>query len=318
MTQSLMKVGGLFLPDKASVHAASIDNLYYFIFGLSTVFFIGIMAVFAYFLIRFRRSEKNTVAESQIVHNTLLEIIWTVIPSILVFIIFVWGIKAYIGMSTPSSNALEIHVTAKKWAWTFEYPKTGITSSGKLVVPLNQPITLIMISDDVIHSFFAPNMRVKKDVIPNRYTVITFTPNKAGSFQIFCTEYCGDKHSEMLADLVVMPQDHYKAWEKEQTALSSADLPLPELGRKIMTEQGCLTCHSIDGSKNIGPTFKGLFMAKVECQKGIISIADESYLKESIEHPSTKIVKGFSPIMPEFKKLSNRELNGLVEYIKTL
>ena len=151
--------------------------------------------------------------KKQVVHNIKLEIAWTVIPFIIVMIIFYWGFKDYLILSIAPEGAIEIKVTGKKWFWTFEYPDSGIKSINECVVPIGKPVKLIMSSEDVLHSFFVPNFRIKRDIVPNKYSNIWFEATKAGTYQVFCTEYCGDAHSEMLASIIVLSEQDYEEWK---------------------------------------------------------------------------------------------------------
>lgn len=187
----------------------------------------------------------------------------------------------------------------------------------EVVVPVNTPIKFLMTADDVLHSMFIPNMRVKKDIIPNHYTRLWFEATRTGTFQMFCTEYCGDGHSNMLATLTVLSHSEYQSWL--QSSGGDEDLPLRELGQKLYTSKACNTCHSLDGSVKTGPSWKGIFSADRALGDGSSVKIDENYIRESIVNPQAKVVKGFAPVMPTYKGLlSDREINGLIEYIKTL
>jgi cytochrome c oxidase subunit 2 len=312
----LTKKGSFWFPEEASTEAYHVDGLFNFILYASLILFVGIAAVLFYFVKKYKRTSENQVAQAQVIHNTALEITWTVIPIIIVMFLFYWGFTGYLKMTVPPPNASEIRVTAKKWMWQFDYPN-GNKAVGELVVPVDTPIRLVMSSEDVIHSFFVPNFRIKRDVIPNRYTRIWFEANRTGQFQIFCTEYCGDGHSDMLGSIRVLSKADYAAWLKE--ANSGADLPLDKLGEKVYTSKGCNTCHSTDGSAKTGPTWKGLYGANRSMADGKAVKADDNYLRESMVDPKAKVVAGFQPVMPTFAGLLNdREITGVIEYIKTL
>ncbi len=314
--ESLVKKGSLWFPEKASTEAYHVDSLFNFILWASIIMFIGITAVLVYFVRKFKRTKDNMVAQAQIIHNVKLEIIWTVIPLIITLFIFYWGIEGYFKMTVPPSNAMEIRVTAKKWMWQFDYA-SGTKSIGELVVPVDTPIKLVMSSEDVIHSFYAPNFRIKRDVIPNRYTRIWFEANRTGQFQIFCTEYCGDGHSDMMGTVRVLSGADYEKWLKEGD--SGADMPLDKLGEKVYNSKGCATCHSTDGSAKTGPSWKGLYGSTRNFNGGGSTKADDNYIRESIVKPAEHVVAGYQPVMPTFAGILNdREINGVIEYIKTL
>jgi len=317
VNESLIEHGTLWLPRSASTFSNSIDSTFNIITWSSIFMFVCIVAVGIYFIIKYRRTPSNQQAASQVIHNSKLELVWTVIPLVLLIALFFWGYKDYLNMAVPPANAMEIRVIGKKWLWQFEYPKQGVKTLNEIVVPVNQPVKLIMSSDDVIHSFYIPNFRVKKDVLPNRYSRLWFEATSTGNYQIFCTEYCGDGHSGMLANLKVLSQEEYDDWLKNGS--SGDDLPLDKLGEKLYTANACATCHSLDGSSKTGPTWKGLYGKKREFQDGSSAIADDDYIRNSINKPNLKVVKGYAPVMPSYEGLLNeRQINGIIEYIKTL
>jgi cytochrome c oxidase subunit 2 len=188
--------GGFWLPEQASDAASGVDNLFSFIFWISLFFFALIVILMLVFVVRYRRRE-GVEPEPSPSHNTALEVTWTVIPLLLVMVIFAWGFKVYIDMRTPPANSYEVQVTGQKWKWLFTYP-TGHVDE-ELHVPVDQPVRLVMTSEDVIHSFYVPAFRIKQDVVPGRYSKVWFRATKVGTYQIFCAEYCGTGHSDMLA-----------------------------------------------------------------------------------------------------------------------
>src|SRR5690606_29524244 len=181
-------------------------------------------------------------------------------------------------------------------------------------VPANRPVRLVMTSNDVIHSFFVPAFRVKQDVLPNRYSAVWFETTRAGEFQAFCTEYCGTRHSGMLAKVVAHPQDEFEAWL--ESAGADVDMPLPEYGAVLYEQQGCKACHSLDGSRLIGPSFKGLFGSAESIQGAGTVQVDETYLLQSITEPGAQVVEGYQPVMPPYAHLNQRQLDALVAFIK--
>ena len=231
-------------------------------------------------------------------------------------VIFWWGFKEYLLMRSTPPNAIEIYVSGKKWFWEFTYPN-GKKTIDELVVPVNQPVKLILSSTDVLHSFFIPNLRVKRDVIPNRYTILSFETDQLGNYHVFCTEYCGDQHSNMLAVLKVKTPNDYNAFLKAVDFDDS--IPLSEAGKQIYTKKGCNACHSIDGTNMVGPTWVNLYKKNREFTDGSNGNADEAYLKESILYPQRKIVSGYQPVMPSYKGLLvDKEIDAIIEYIKEL
>lgn len=313
---SLTKKGSFYLPENISETLTQFDVLFYVIFWLSVAFFIGLLLFGIYFGIASRRKKPDQLATKQITHNVKLEVIWTVIPTLIVMIIFWWGFKEYLVMRSTPPNAIEVYVSGKKWFWEFTYPN-GKKTVDELVVPINQPVKLIMSSTDVLHSFFIPNLRVKRDVIPNRYTILSFEANKLGQYNVFCTEYCGDQHSSMLAVLKVESASDYESFLKAVDFDDS--IPLSEAGKQLYTKKGCNACHSVDGTEMVGPTWKALYGQKRVFTDGTSAEADAIYLKESILYPQRKIVKGYQPVMPSYQGLlADKEIDALIEYIKEL
>ena len=196
---------------------------------------------------------------------------------------------------------MEVKVTAQKWFWQFDYPD-GAASTNELVVPTGVPVKLVMSSQDVIHSFFVPDFRVKMDVLPNRYTIAWFEATEPGTYDLFCTEYCGTGHSKMLGKVRAVSEPEFAAWVEQNSNIG----------------QG-ITCHTVDGSPLVGPSFKGVFGHKVKLSDGRTVTADENYLRESILKPQAKVVQGFQPVMPTYQSiLKPREVDALIEYIKSL
>ncbi|MBI4924851.1 MAG: cytochrome c oxidase subunit II [Bdellovibrio sp.] len=313
------------LPIAATDVAVMWDHLYWFLVWLSVFFFVLVVGTMIYFVIKYRHQKKQKPVF--ITGNHTLEVIWSIVPLLLVLIVFVWGYVVYRKMIHAPPNSLEVRVIGKQWLWQFQY-EDGKTTVNELFVPVNQPVKLIMSSEDVIHSFFVPDFRVKQDVVPGMYTSIWFEPTVPGRHQIFCAEYCGTSHSQMLADLYVLSEGDWAQWKAgkklnlKTSRISMSNVPSPTLaeqGKKLMLQKGCVACHSDDGSPRPGPTYKNLFNSKVELANGQVVIADENYLRESIETPQAKLVKGFGPLMPTFRGIvSEEEINAIIAYIKSL
>lgn len=308
----------LWMPPAQSTIAGEVDALFYFIFYVSMAFFFLVVLAALFFLFRYRRKGgKDAGLTDGRDHNFKLELIWTIIPTILVFIVFVWGFRTYLKMNVAPKDALEIKVTGQKWFWSFDYPN-GASTMNEMVVPFGKPVKLLLSSKDVIHSFFVPDFRVKMDVLPNRYTTLWFDAKNPGTYQIYCTEYCGTGHSAMLGQIKVVRETEYNTW-LASVGGGDENTPLPELGAKVYKAKACVTCHTIDGGASVGPTFKGVFGHEVELLDGTSVTVDENYIRESLLKPQAKIVKGFAPVMPTFQGLlSDREIDGIIAYIKTL
>jgi cytochrome c oxidase subunit 2 len=215
-----------------------------------------------------------------------------------------------------------VKVTARQWSWTFDYENGKETSV--LMVPVRKPVKLLITSTDVLHSLYIPAYRIKEDCVPGMETHLWFLPDELGSYDLFCTEYCGVGHSDMISKVEVMSQKDFNAWYKSGTKIATAGVktkgkPFPE-SDKLLQNKGCIACHSMDGTTKIGPTFKGLYGRKVivmtaGSERDII--ADDEYVKRSIKDPKADVVKGFQPIMPVLQ-LSDDEINEIIEYFKTL
>jgi cytochrome c oxidase subunit 2 len=308
--------GTLFMPPGQSTLSGEVDSLFYFIFYMSVFFFVLIVAGTIIFVCRYRRRGKAGLT-SGISHNTALEVTWTVIPLILVLIIFVWGFKTYMRMNVVPKDAIEIKVTGQKWFWSFDYPE-GATTVNELVVPVDKPIKLLMSSKDVIHSFFVPAFRMKMDVLPNRYTITWFEAIGAGDYDLLCAEYCGKGHSEMLGKVKVVSDREYAEWLEKGPGTGEGLNPV-DFGAQLYKSKACFTCHSVDGTPNIGPSFKGIYGHKASLEKDSETAVDENYLRESILNPQAKIVAGYQPVMPTYQGvLKDKQIDALIAYIKSL
>lgn len=301
------------MPSAGSTWAPEVDRLFLFLVGLSGFFFVLIATLTAWFAIRYRR--RDSAVANPPTHNTPLEVVWSVIPLALVMVIFFWGFHGYINAAVAPADALQIQVVAKRWIWQFQYPN-GVRTVNELYVPVGKPVKLVMISEDVIHSFYVPTFRVKQDVLPSRYTQLWFQPTQTGAHRILCTEYCGRGHSDMLGVIHVATEEEYRRWLETGGDLGK-HMPPAEFGRLLYASKGCETCHSLDGTKGQGPSFKGVFGHSVLLADGRSVVADENYLRESILQPQAKVVAGYQPVMPTFQGLLREsEINALIEFIK--
>ena len=304
------------LPDRASTLAGNHDALFWSITAVASFFFLMICALILIFVRRYRRRSPDEITP-HITHNQTLEIVWSVVPLGIVIVIFFWGFYGYMNAQVAPANAIEIQATGKKWVWQFEYPD-GMRTLNEFHVPVNRPVRMVLSSEDVIHSFFVPSVRIKKDAVPGRYTEAWFTATKPGVYQVFCTEYCGRGHSDMLAKIHVDDEAKYQKWLVEGDE-SLKTMPLNELGHLVWENRGCSTCHSLDGTRGQGPSWKGIFGKTHQLADGKSVVVDENYIRESVLEPQSKVVAGFEPIMPTYKgMLRDREVLGVVEYIKQL
>jgi cytochrome c oxidase subunit 2 len=303
------------LPDQMSTFAHHTDGLFMFITILCLIFFVGIVLTMAWFVFKYRRRSEDDVTPV-LKGNHTLEIIWSVIPAGLFIVIFTWGFIGWSQLNVVPPDALNIRVTAAKWSWSFTYSE-GFTS-GELVIPANRPIKLTMSSKDVIHSFFVPEFRVKRDVVPGRYTVIWFETLGTGEHFVLCTEYCGTAHSSMMAKVRVVPEEEYKEWVSTGGGMGD-DVPLAKLGELLYQQRGCTACHSLDGSRMVGPSLKGVAGVERKLADGSAALADDNYIRNSILNPGEQVVEGYPAVMPSYQgQLNDKQIDALVEYIKTL
>lgn len=308
------------LPVEASSQAQTVDQLWRIIVALMAYLFALVMVLMIYSLIAFRRRRgEEEKFGAPIAEHLPLEIVWTVIPVVIVLVLAVFGAIGLRAMDSPSPNEMQIDVTAFQWGWSFEYPKYGIKSS-ELRLPLGQPIRLDMKSLDVIHSFYVPEFRVKQDVVPGMTTHLWITPDKLGNYEVDCAELCGLGHSVMIAPVKVVTPEDFKQWVQAQAAGTAGPGTAADRGKELAQQNGCLSCHTIDGSRSVGPTWQGLYDSKVTLADGQTVKADEPYLRESIVAPGAKIVQGFPNIMPPAygQQLTAQQINDLIAYIESL
>jgi cytochrome c oxidase subunit II len=297
-------------PDRASTAAGNVDALFIFLIIVSGLMTALIFTTLIYFAARYRR--RRGVLAEQVEGSTPLELTWSIIPLFVFLVIFAWGAVIYFKGRTPPRDSTEVYVVAKQWMWKLEHAE-GQREINELHVPVGRDIKLIMTSQDVIHSFYIPAFRIKQDVLPGRYTVEWFRATKAGTYHLFCAEYCGTQHSGMIGSIIVMEPAQYEAWMSGGTTG-----PLSATGEKIFAELGCVTCHRTD-TQGRGPNLQGAFGKPVLLQDGRTVTIDENYVRESILDPGAKIVNGFKPVMPTFQGLvSEEQLNALVAYVKSL
>jgi cytochrome c oxidase subunit 2 len=296
-------------PEQASTIAQGIDELYYFLTAVTLFFTIIIFAAIFYFALRYRRKAKDEVPGA-IEGSLPLEILWSAVPLVLVVIIFVWSSSLFISNSRPPEASTEIFAIGKQWMWQLQHPD-GTREINELHVPLGKPIKLTMTSEDVIHDFFIPAFRVKKDVVPGRYTSLWFEATKVGRYHFFCAQYCGVSHALMIGTVVVMEPEEYERW----LSGTRKDESMAASGAKLYERFACITCHGTGK----GPAFNDYYRSQVKLSDGRSVVADEEHIRESILYPSAKLRDGYGPIMPTFKgQISEEQLLQIIAYIKSL
>jgi len=309
------------LPTDASVTTRNIDWVWEFMLWMSLLALLAIFVAMVHFCTKYRAKSRaaNEPVEPSAEHNTALEVAWSVLPLFVMIALFVLGFKGFVDLRTAPRDSMELHATGQKWKWTFDYKcPSGNLTDDVLHVPLDQPVRMIISSVDVLHALYIPAFRTKMDAVPGRYTDLWFQATKPGEYPVFCAEYCGTAHSDMLTSVVVHPAGEYERWLDNTCKESDKETGAPR-GQKLYEKQGCSTCHSVDGSAKIGPTWKGLWGSSETLADGANQKVDENYLRESMLDPNKKVVKGYAPSMPTYQgKLSDKDIDGLIEYIKTL
>jgi cytochrome c oxidase subunit 2 len=296
----------------ASNFVEGVDLSFAVILGISVFFLVAITAVMIWFVIRYNR--KRNPKPGKVKENYTLEIVWTVIPTILVLIMFYYGWMGYKPMRSFPKDAIEVKAIAQMWSWNFEYPNGKVSDT--LVIPKDKAVVLDLVSRDVLHSLYIPAFRVKEDVVPGRNNKMWFIGQELGDYNILCAEYCGDLHSYMLSKVYVLPEADYTEW---YNAKSTDEHP----GLQVLKKNACLSCHSLDGSKLIGPSFKGVWgineIVVTNGEEREITV-DEEYIKKSIYEPNADIVKGYNQgLMISYKELiTEDEIKDIIEYLKTL
>jgi len=298
-------------PAEASTIAPEMDALYFFLLLITVVGMTLVLILLVTFSLRYRR-ERNPVA-TQIEGSTLLEATWTIIPLALFLICFVWGAYLYFRIYNPPANSMNIYIVGKQWMWKAEHPG-GQHEINSLHVPTGRPIQLTMISQDVFHSYSIPEFRVKREVIPGRYTTVWFNATDPGTYHLFCTQYCGTQHSGMIGDVVAMTPADYEKWAQQSTS----GMSLAQNGERLFASMGCNACHNGNAAAR-GPNLAGVYGSKLTLVNGGEVLVNDAYLRDAILNPSQHVTAGFAPIMPTYQgQISEDGLIDIVEYIKTL
>ncbi len=290
----------------------AVDTVFIFILGISAVMLLGITAAIVWFAIRYSR-KRCPVPLSQKDSNLTLEIVWTVIPTILVLAMFYYGWAGFLALRQVPEGALPVEVTARMWSFTFSY-ENGKTSD-RLVVPVGKPVKVTMKSEDVLHAFFVPAFRVKRDIVPGMVTHAWFSAPEPGSYDLFCAEFCGVGHADMVTKVEALPEAEFNQW------YAQAPQPTADGGTELLTRNGCLGCHALDASVKVGPGLQGLYGSKVTVLRNGAEATitrDEGYLRKAVVDPGSEIVKGFPAIMPPYTNLSEEELEAMVKHLKGL
>src|SRR5665213_706118 len=298
-------------PREASTIAPYMDALYFFLLAMTLTGLLLVGGILLTFSIRYRRSVSPVA--TQIEGSTLLEATWTIIPLAIFLVTFVWGALLYFRIYDPPTNAMNIYIVGKQWMWKAEHPG-GQHEINALHVPAGVPIQLTMISQDVFHSFSVPDFRIKREVIPGRYSTVWFNATTPGTYHLFCTQYCGTNHSQMIGEVTVLSPEDYKKWTEESTS----GMSLAQNGERLFASMGCNACHSGNAAAR-GPSLAGVFGSQLQLTNGSSVQVTEAYLRDAILNPSEHITAGYSPIMPTYQgQISEDGLIDIVEYLKSL
>ena len=324
------------IPEMASTQAVRFEWLFWYITVVSVVVGGGVYAVMAYFCVRYRRGATDG-STPRILGSHRLEIAWTIAPLMVFITFFAWGAAVYNHALHAPADATEIYVTGKQWMWKAQYPngqrviiggnpanmsEEDRKSIGRLVLPINRSIKILLTSEDVIHDFGVPAFRTKMDVLPGRYTSTWFQPTKIGEYHIFCDQYCGTWHSQMVGKIAVVSQSDYDEWLSGHKPLQSSGNPvdgsLGMEGRQLFLKLQCSTCHAAEGTGR-APVLEEIYGREVTLRGGGKEIRDDAYLMESILRPKQKIREGWEPIMPSYEgQVSAEDLTKLIAYIRSL
>ena len=297
-------------PDAASTAAAPVDRLYMFLVWFSLAMSLLVAALVIYLALKYRRA--NRVDRTQKPTSVTMELSWIIASLPVLMFMFVWGAKVCFFLLRPPAHSMEVTVTPKQWMWKFQHAG-GRREIDTLHVPINQPVKLTMVSQDVIHSFYVRAFRVKQDVLPGRYTSAWFEAIKPGEYRLYCAEYCGTNHSRMVGRIVAQTPGDFAEW----LSGGAADDEPPEVtGGKLFEQLQCASCHKGGGEQSRGPALETLYMSQVALTNGSTVTADDAYLRESILRPASKVVAGYQPIMPPFEGQINEEgVLHLIAYV---
>ncbi|TCM14377.1 cytochrome c oxidase subunit 2 [Novosphingobium sp. PhB165] len=309
-----MSAGIELWPPQASHHAEQVDLLIGSFGAMVWLLTLPVFVLMTWFTIRYRRSHQVNRQHAP-THNLWVELGWSVIPFLLTLGFYVWATMLFFDIHRPPPDAMTIHVVAKQWMWKYQHPE-GAREINDLHVPAGEPVELVMTSEDVIHSFFVPGLRIKQDLVPGRYTSLWFNASRPGRYALRCAEFCGTDHSVMGGNLIVLQPQDYAAW-LSRSADGGLDGTLAETGATLFRQMGCSGCHAA-ASPVRAPALGGIFGRPVALSDGRTVIADEQYLSDAILLPNKEIAAGYPSIMPTYGNvLTAEQVNALVAYLKS-
>ena len=299
-------------PTAASTIAEGVDRLYYFLTAITLFFTILIFATIFVFMIKFRRRAPQEIPADTKTYLPL-ELTWTIIPTLITAVIFVWASSLYVRNSRPPHASTEIFVVGKQWMWHMQHPE-GVREINELHVPVGVPIKLTMTSEDVIHDFYIPAFRVKHDVTPGRYSSLWFEATETGTYHLFCAQYCGTDHSKMIGWVYVMSPMQYAEWVSSGSNTQS----MSQQGEHLFNQLGCASCHARDNTGR-GPSLAGIYGTEQKTKSGELKLVDENFIRQSIVNPNSIALPNYAPIMPTFQgQVSEEQVLQLIAYVKSL
>jgi cytochrome c oxidase subunit 2 len=308
-----MKIFGIpVFPAQASTFAGDVDALYFFILAVCSFFALTVAISVIYFGIRYRRKREGQLG-ARIEGSLPLELLWSVIPTVIAMVMFGWGASVFYHIRRPPDDAMHIYAVGKQWMWKFQHLE-GQREINELHIPSGRPIKVTISSEDVVHSLYFPSFRTKIDAIPGRYTELWFEATTPGTYHIFCAEYCGTNHAGMIGSVTVLEPAQYQAWLQGGGESGT----MAQRGARLFEAHACNSCH-LDSGQGRGPSLKNIVGTTVELEDGNTAVVDDAYLRESILTSQAKIVKGFKPLMPTFQGLISEEnLLALIEHVKSM
>jgi cytochrome c oxidase subunit II len=311
MTAAALTIFQRLVPEAASTAASKMDHLFLFLTVVTVFFTVGIFGTIFLFSIKYRqRDDRIPPATGKWPE---IEVIWILVPVVLCAIMFVWGAQVFFAESQPPQGAIEVFVIGKQWMWHLQHAE-GQREINELHVPVNVPVKLTMTSQDVIHDFFVPAFREKKDVVPGRYTIEWFQATKTGRYHLFCAQYCGTMHASMIGWVYVMEPKDYAVWLQQ----NATEETTAQTGQKLFVRFQCASCHLPD-RPGIGPSLREIFGTTAALQGGQKRLVDESFLRQKILDPRSLPIPGYPQVMPTFRgQLDEDQILQLINFIKSM
>lgn len=303
------------IPAEATRHAGQVDNLYFALVGVCVLILLLVVGMITVFGLRYRagnkKADRSNLPSTRTENRVEIAVLAAMLAAFMVF--FAWATTLYLDVYRGPEPAMTIDVVGKQWMWKVQHPD-GTREINALHVPVDEVIELRVTSQDVIHSFFVPAFRLKRDVVPGTEQTAWFEASQPGEYRLFCAEYCGSFHSRMLGKVVVMERADYQAWLSRQGSGQTLALE----GKQLFEAHGCSGCHMGKSSVR-APALDGIYGRSVALESEEVILADEAYIRDSILQPDKHIAAGYEPIMPSFAgQITEDEILRIIAYIKSL